>query len=102
MTTNRQETNRVRHKLNGYEYDFLIDPEIRGLCSCPHTPDRTITVIEKLSKQEGLRILIHECLHAEDWSYNEKKIDQVAVDISGLLWKLGFRIRRPKGRKKNI
>ena len=39
----------------------------------------------------GLVTLIHECLHVENWSKQEKTVERVSAEIGNLLWRLGYR-----------
>lgn len=39
----------------------------------------------------GLTTLIHECLHAENWSKIEPIIERTSTEIADLLWRLGYR-----------
>lgn len=101
---------RVRtHKFNRVKY--AIDVEgAKGLC----TPKRLempeifiarpeITMKESLPYGETkharlmLITLLHECLHASDWKMSEKRVDCIANDVGGLLWRLGY--RRVRGRR---
>lgn len=36
----------------------------------------------------GLELLLHECLHACDFTASEKTVERTAEEISKLLWKL--------------
>jgi len=57
----------------------------------PHVPDKRIRIKRGLSEQETLEVIIHECLHAADWTKTEEWVTEVADDISKILWKLGYR-----------
>ena len=84
------------HRFNGHKYSLVIDDSIGGLCDDPKDKHRQIIVMAKLRTKNGLRILLHECLHAENWSKSENVVDRVSTEISDLLWKLDFRQRKPK------
>lgn len=89
------------HKFNGIKYFIGIDEPYIGWCDRPGTPDPkeypAIRMPEGLEfgssrkAHEGLIVLLHECLHAEDWSKSEEWVDLVATDIGNLLWRLGYR-----------
>jgi len=90
------------------KYYVAIDEPYIGWCDRPGTPDPAEYPAIRLpnglpcgnSKEakEGLWVLIHECLHAENWAKSEEEVDQVAGDIAKLLWRLGFRRRRCKAK----
>lgn len=40
-----------------------------------------------------LDTLIHEVLHAAYWDLDEQAVGEAASDITGILWKLGWRYR---------
>lgn len=82
----------MTHKFNGRKYLLVFDNDIGGLCDDPKDKTRQITVLVKPRTKNSLRVLLHECLHAENWSKNEKVIDRVSTEISDLLWKLGYRL----------
>jgi len=46
---------------------------------------------DHLSGRILLNTLIHESIHACDWDAPEKKVQQMANDISRFLWRLGYR-----------
>lgn len=86
---------RVRtHKFNGCKYSLRFDTDIGGLCDDPKDKIRQIFVFVKPKTKNSLRVLLHECLHAENWSKNEKTIDRVSTEISNLLWRLGYRLKK--------
>lgn len=89
-------SNKVRtHRFNGVKYEIKIIPHTVGQCTYPRNKDATpsIDVFHDLNTKEGIRILLHECLHAEDWSKNHDLIKRASIEISSLLWRLGFRIK---------
>lgn len=84
------------HTFNGHKYSLVFDDNIGGLCDDPKDKTLQIMVLVRPGTKKSLRILLHECLHAENWSKSEKIIDRVSTEISDLLWKLGYRQRKPK------
>lgn len=93
------------HRFRDIKYYIGVDEPYVGWCDRSKTPDPkeypAIRMPEGLEfgdgrkAKAGLIILLHECLHAEDWSKSEKIVDRAAIDIGALLWRLGY--RRVKG-----
>lgn len=89
------------HRFNGVKYFIGVDEPYVGWCDKPKIPDKkeypAIRMPNGLAfgstrkAKEDLIILLHECLHAENWEKTEKLIDMVAIDIGTLLWRLGYR-----------
>lgn len=61
-----------------------------GFCSDPNTPGKTIRIYDKLNDERTLTVLIHEALHASDWTKSEEWVEEVAEDIARAATKLGF------------
>lgn len=61
-----------------------------GKCDPPDSPRPTIRIISGMPEGEELRVLIHEGLHAADWSKDEEWVDQVSSDLAGLLTRAGY------------
>lgn len=84
----------MKVKILGVEYDLrhcrLRGPN-DGYCNAPTDPVRQILINHKLGPRADLRVLIHELLHAAEWTKDETWVDQVSRDISAALWKLGWR-----------
>ncbi len=66
----------------------------RGDCDDPTTKNKTIRIANNLPPIEQLEVVIHEALHASDWFKDEEWIEEVAVDIARLLWRLGWRLTK--------
>ncbi len=67
-------------------------PDALGACEPPDSPRKEIRVRQNLRGKLQLDTLIHEMLHAADWSKDEHDwITPVAADIASVLWKLGYR-----------
>ena len=98
------------HWFNGVRFHIGVDEPYIGWCDRPGTPDpkeypairlpNGLPFEEDPGAKEGLCTLLHECFHAEDWSWSEAKVDRMAVDISRLLWRLGYRRQREEPPKK--
>lgn len=83
---------------DGTRYKIEVKP-VLGLCDSPKTnPGKPgIWVIKGLKNDKAtLDTLIHEALHAANWSANHKKINQTAGDLSRFLWRLGYRLTKEK------
>lgn len=66
-------------------------PDALGACEPPDSPRKEIRVRKNLAGVQALDVLIHETLHAADWTKDEEWVEQVATDIAKMLWKLGYR-----------
>lgn len=73
-----------------------LDEETGGECDSPDTRGKEIRIAKDLKNQEELEIIIHELLHAADWSKDEEWVEQVAYDLSLILLKLGWKKRGDK------
>ena len=81
------------HTFNGRKYLIDIDPCIQeGSCN-QYKVERTISVMEYLSTRKGLETLLHECLHASDWTKKEETVERTAREIAHLMWRLGYRTK---------
>lgn len=67
-----------------------------GECDAPTTPRKAIRILEGLSEEDELRLLIHEFLHACNWWADEEWVDEVSSDMANALWRLGWRKTKPK------
>ena len=89
------------HRFNGVRYYIGVDEPYVGWCDRPKRPDgreypairlpRGLPYGNERGAKEGLLALIHECCHAENWDLSEARVDKIACDIGGLLWRLGYR-----------
>lgn len=70
-------------------------PSKHGLCDPPDMPGKKIRLCTKLRRKRELEFLIHEMLHACDFSKDEAWVTGTAHDISAVLWKLGYRKTGP-------
>ena len=72
---------------------------ILGKCDDPESgPDRVILIKKGLASQEELDTVIHELLHAANFKqFSEEYVEELATDLTNVLWKLGWRkIPKPK------
>ncbi len=76
---------------NGRQYKIFLRKPVDGMCST-YTDERAIDIFTPLDTQNGLITLIHEGLHASNWTKSETDVDRTSKDIGRLLWRLGFRI----------
>jgi hypothetical protein len=89
------------HRFNGVRYYISVDEPYIGWCDRPKSPDpkeypairlpNGLPKGEKRGARLGLLSLLHECCHAENWNLSEKRVDKIAEEIGGLLWRLGYR-----------
>lgn len=85
----------MRIKLLGKYWNLVrtgkIPPGKWGDCDDPTETGKTIRVHSKLKGKLELEILLHEILHAVDWSKDEDWVENTAHDIAAVFWKLGYR-----------
>jgi hypothetical protein len=53
--------------------------------------DKTIRIDERAEGEQRLDVIIHDMLHACDWSRDEVHVKQQARDMARALWRLGYR-----------
>ena len=84
----------MRVKVGNKYWNLLfteLDEETGGECDSPDTNGKQIRIATDLQKQDELEVIIHELLHAADWSKDEEWVEVIADDIARILWKLGWR-----------
>ncbi len=84
----------MRVKVGNKYWNLLfteLDEETGGECDSPDTNGKQIRIATDLKKQDELEVIIHELLHAADWSKDEEWVEVIADDIARVLWKLGWR-----------
>jgi hypothetical protein len=84
----------MRVKVGNKYWNLLfteLDEETGGECDSPDTNGKQIRIATDLKKQDELEVIIHELLHAADWSKDEEWVEVIADDIARILWKLGWR-----------
>ena len=67
-----------------------LDEKTGGECDSPDTNGKEIRIATDIQNQEELEIIIHELLHAADWSKDEEWVEVIADDIARILWRLGW------------
>ena len=77
------------HTFNGKRYLITI-AELDGQCDT-FQKERELQVFRDPNTRVGLITLIHEALHACNWSKKEEGVDRTSKDIGSFLWRLGFR-----------
>ena len=82
------------HVFGGKRYKIKDLPESNfedGECDSPERLNKAIHIKKSLTGQVRLETLIHEALHACNWYWDEEGVDYSAKDISGFLWRDGWR-----------
>ena len=84
------------HTFNGRTYDLHFG-KCDGACDPPYCEDDPSMhiIMEPSNTRKFLETLIHESLHACHYSCSEERVTQTAYDISRLLWRAGFRLKKP-------
>lgn len=79
--------------LNGKRWQLREVPRLNadGECDAPTTRGKAIRIAARLRGERRLEVLIHEMLHACNWTIDEDHIAQTAADIARVLWRLGYR-----------
>ena len=68
-----------------------LDENTGGECDSPDTKGIEIRISTDLQREEELEVVIHELLHASDWSKDEEWVEEIAQDISNVLMRLGWK-----------
>ena len=68
-----------------------LDENTGGECDSPDTKGKEISISTDLQREEELEVVIHELLHASDWSKDEEWVEEIAQDISNVLMRLGWK-----------
>ena len=87
---------------HGVRYHVDVDLAYVGWCDNPHKRDNDneypairlpggLPFGNEPGAKSGLQILLHECGHAQNYKKSEKVVDREAVELSDLLWRLGYR-----------
>jgi hypothetical protein len=72
------------------QYPQRLPPDRDGDCDAPKRKDRLIRIRRSLKGKRRLETVIHECLHAADWSKTEEWVAQTATDIAEILDEMGY------------
>lgn len=89
-------------ELNGVKWKLLFTNRMYhkddGACADPTNvlKDRKIRVRKSLEGKRKLIVLLHELLHAADWSKDESWVEKIAEDIGQIVWDSGFRDTPPE------
>lgn len=78
----------------GKRWKFGFVPMLKcvdGVCDSPDTESKGIRINQQLRDETLLETILHECLHAADWTKDEEFIEREARDIARILWRLGYR-----------
>lgn len=63
-----------------------------GDCTPPHQPHRKIRIDPRQSERAYMDTVIHECLHALDWSKDEEWVADASRDLTHVLYdRMGYR-----------
>ena len=68
-----------------------LDENTGGECDSPDTKGKEIRISTDLQREEELEVVIHELLHASDWSKDEEWVEEIDQDISNVLMRLGWK-----------
>lgn len=95
--------NKVKtHVFNGVKFHIDVDCPYWGWCDNPDKENNEdeypgIRMTDGLpfgnekNAKRGLIVLLHECLHAEQWELTEDEVDRISTEIGTLFWRLGYR-----------
>ena len=62
-----------------------------GECDPPSKKGKEIRIYKGLKGEQRLEVLIHEMLHAADWSKDESWVNDTSKDIARVLTRLGYK-----------
>ena len=86
--------------VNGKRWDMVFAPcvDCDGSCDAPTDKNKQIKIAPRLRKDQRrlMEVVVHELIHASDWSKDETWVEPVAEDIARVLWKLGYRRSEPR------
>jgi len=90
---------RVRLRGRHWQLVRVKNLEARGDIDSPNIKDKRIRVNIKIKDdtEELLEVVIHECLHGLVWDLSEETVQESAVDLAKILYKLGARIHLERG-----
>lgn len=77
-----------------YRFEWAkCGPKVDGQCDAPRGSGKAIRLRPGLKRQPRLLLetLLHELLHAADWTKDEEWIDAVSQDLARIVWRFGFR-----------
>ena len=86
--------------VNGKRWNmvFAPTPGCDGECDPPTTKGKQIRLPARLKRDQRrlLTVILHECLHASDWTKDETWVESTAEDLARALWKTGFSLTELK------
>ena len=93
--------------IGGKRWDLVfsrIAPTDDAVCDPPNKKGKQIRLAPKLRRNPKLIMdrVIHESLHAADWTKDEGWVEATAAEITRILWKLGFRLDEKELLKQNV
>ena len=84
----------MRVKILGKYYNLKFVPNLGscdGSCDHPEEPRKTIRIQSGLDEKVLCETIIHEILHGADWHKSEEWVEELALDITNTLYKLGYK-----------
>lgn len=85
---------------NGTKYNVVETDKVDGYTDTHPLPKEIVNCAKKGTMAE-LITWLHEAKHAGDWNKSEKIIDRQSIEEGRLLWRLGYRRRKPRARSGN-
>lgn len=85
---------RIKTEIFGVTYTISFVNNLgkkSGDCDAPHLPKPKIRLLSSLKGKYFLERLLHELLHAVDWSKDEEWIEQASGDIAAICFKEGIK-----------
>ena len=77
-------------------YDTELPRSTDGKCDPPTHKRKTIRIRSSLKGKPRLETIVHELMHACNWTLDEEHVTEAAEDIANILWKLGYRTPEDK------
>lgn len=74
-----------------FRFTRALERGTAGECDEPSRRGKEIRIRDGLSPEATLDTVVHEVLHAADWHKDEAWVEQVASDLTRILWRLGYR-----------
>lgn len=65
--------------------------EYYGKCDPPTALNKAIRVKRGLGQYAELETLVHEIIHAGQWDLSEQAVEEIGVDMTRALWRVGWR-----------
>jgi hypothetical protein len=81
---------RVKILRRWWELKFSPNMKEHGYCDPPDQKGKAIRVASELRGCKRLEILLHEMLHAADWTKDEEWVRDTAHDLARVLDRLGY------------